>query len=78
VGLTAPVPRLRQAAAAQMLRLPKEKTSPPKPIRANLVSSSCAAYSSVLPIFFQGYNQDAAWRAIFAENLCLNPQKDPL
>jgi folate-binding protein YgfZ len=27
------------------------------------------------PIFFQGYNQNAAWRAIFAENLRLNRQK---
>jgi folate-binding protein YgfZ len=27
------------------------------------------------PIFFQGYNQNAAWREIFAENLRLNRQK---
>jgi hypothetical protein len=49
-------------------------TPPPKPIR-EIFRAAC---SSVLPIFFQGYNQDAAWREISAENLCLNRQKDPL
>ncbi len=34
-----------------------------------------AAGSSILPIFFQGYNQDAAWCAIFSGKLCLNRQK---
>jgi folate-binding protein YgfZ len=34
-----------------------------------------AACSSVLPIFFQGYNQDAAWREISAEKTGLEPAK---
>jgi hypothetical protein len=29
-------------------------------------------------IFFQGYNQDAVWRANSSEKMCLNRQKDPL
>jgi folate-binding protein YgfZ len=44
---------------------------PPAPIRENFR----AACSSILPIFFQGYNQDAAWREIYAENPRPNWQK---
>jgi hypothetical protein len=54
-------------------RLPQYKTPRPRPIRETFH----AACSSVLPIF-QGYNQDAAWREIFAEKLRLYRQKDPL
>jgi hypothetical protein len=56
------------------LRLPQDTTLPPRPIRERF-HASC---SLILPIFFQGYNQDAVWRAISEEKLCLNRQKDPL
>jgi hypothetical protein len=41
----------------------------------SIIRASC---SLIHPIFFQGYNQNVVWRAIFAENLRLNRQKDPL
>jgi folate-binding protein YgfZ len=48
-----------------------QDTTPPRPIRELFH----AAGSLIHPIFFQGYNQDAVWREIFAEKLCLNRQK---
>jgi hypothetical protein len=54
--------------------MPQGTTPQPVPIR-ELIRASC---SLTHPIFFQGYNQNAAWRAIFAENLRLYRQKDPL
>jgi folate-binding protein YgfZ len=55
--------------------LPQDKTLLPRRARANLFSPTSAVRSSVLPIYFQGYNQDVVWGAISAGNLRANPQK---
>jgi hypothetical protein len=65
---------LLPTAVGQALWLQQNKKTPPRPIREPIR----AACSSILPIFFQGYNQDAAWRAYSSEKMCLNRQKDPL
>jgi folate-binding protein YgfZ len=50
---------------------PQNTTPLVKPIRETFR----AACSSILPIFFQGYNQDAAWRDNYAENPRPNRQE---
>jgi folate-binding protein YgfZ len=51
--------------------MPQNTTPLPRPIRETFR----AACSSILPIFFQGYNQDAAWRENYAENPRPNRKK---
>jgi folate-binding protein YgfZ len=71
LGLTAPAARLWRAAADLAQWTPQNTALLAKPIR----ETYRAACSSILPIFFQGYNQDAAWRENNAENPRPNRQK---
>ena len=80
-----PAERLRRRRVAARTPLPQDTTPPPESIRAILFPCSLPlAHRSPLPLLirasgnsllFQGYNQDAAWRAIFARKSAPEPAK---